>query len=192
MTRKVLPGNFVAANDSYNLVGLQIPPFIHYRVTGYFEIANGNTATTFPLIIPSPNATDPAKTYAAGWTVPIGAYVTRYAYRLPTTNTDGATVTVGGTTGHELILGPSLDDTAGATITAASSAFAGGTARRDVWAPTVVSGSALAILLRVANGSGAAGAAPTVSAGKIRIPAEICYAVPDDVITLDEIPNGNV
>ncbi|WP_017302605.1 hypothetical protein [Nodosilinea nodulosa] len=189
MARKIFPGNYVNNQDSYDPVALAIPPFLRYRICGYFEIKNGNTDTTFSLIIPSVNNTDPNKTFPSGWTIPVGSYVMRYAYRLPSTNTDGEAVTVGGTNSHELILGPDLDDTKGGTIVAASSTFAAGTAKLDVFSPTKTTG-ALAIKLRVADGSGAAGAAPSVSKGTVRIPAEIVYAVSDDVITLEEIPNG--
>lgn len=191
MVRKILPGNYVNINDSYNPVGVANPPFVRFRICGFAEIGPDNTAITFPLVIPSVNNTDPDKKFPAGFTIPAGAYVLRYGFRVPDVNTDGDEgVTLSGTNGHQLILGPSLVAAAGATIAAASNKFGVGPIALDARSPSIL-GSPASILLRVANGAGAAGVAPVSSKGTLRLPWEIIYEIPDDVINLEHIPNGN-
>lgn len=197
MAQFIYMGNFTSPLDSLTPIGVFEPPFYTYRIVGYVDIPSTNTLSQFDLVTPSVNARDPDRVYTGGLTIPTGAWVRRRAIRIPSTNTAGRAATLVGTTGDRLVLGTgNTDSAAGNMVQAASSSFASGPYRVDVFNPTALA-SPLALRLFVANtGNTAAGTAPTVStggttSGTIRVLWEVVYQAPSEVVTIDEIPNGN-
>lgn len=190
MARKIYPGNFVSVQDSYDPTGLLLPPFLYYRVCGTVDISSTNTTTKFTLTIPSANNTDPNKTFPTGFRVPTGAFLLRKGFRIPTTNLDGEVATLVGTNTDKLFVGSAVSETGAHVCTAGSDKYASGGYALDALAPNALGGDA-DMFLWVANAAGnAAGTAPTASKGTMRLVWDVVYAMADEVITLDEIPNG--
>jgi len=197
MTKKIFPGNYVNYLSSYQGQPIVAKPGLAYsHVIGYAKIGAA-AATSFDVIIPSPDKRpdDKPRPDIVGLVIPTGVWLYRLGLRVVDVRkeADRGTARSGivAVNGNRLKLASAVAETD--TIAAAAAATPGITASGLTFAPGQVSRlqalaapvlTTSAITLRVLVDNGTTGAGTAISSaepGGSYVVAEACYFKADDV-----------
>ena len=197
MTKKIFPGNYVNYLSSYQGQPIVAKPGLAYsHVIGYAKIG-GTAATSFDVIIPSPDKRpdDKPRPDIVGLVIPTGVWLYRLGLRVVDVRkeADRGTARSGivATNSDRLKLASAVGviDTITATtagspgVVAASTTFAPGAVRRlEALAVPVLTTHAITLKVFVDNDGTAAGTAiSSAEPGGSYVVAEACYFKADDV-----------
>jgi len=207
MAKSIYPGNYVNRLSSYQgQPVIALPGRAYYHLTGYALVTSAG-ATSFDVIIPSPDlrADDKPRANITGLVVPVGAKVYQLGIRVPDMRKDRGvgTATSGlvGTNTNRLKLASAVGTTATGQIAAtalgtdssavavASTTVAPVQSAFGAITPVAITGSALTLKVYVTDSTGTAAGSNLTSTqtGGTPIIVEVAYYLDDDIADLNEV-----
>lgn len=207
MAKSIYPGNYVNRLSSYQgQPVIALPGRAYYHLTGYALVTSAG-ATSFDVIIPSPDlrADDKPRANITGLVVPVGAKVYQLGIRVPDLRKDRGvgTATSGlvGTNTNRLKLASAVGTTATGQIAAtalgtdssavavASTTVAPVQSAFGAITPVAITGSALTLKVFVTDSTGTAAGSNLTSTqtGGTPIIVEVAYYLEDDIADLNEV-----
>lgn len=207
MAKSIYPGNYVNRLSSYQgQPVIALPGRAYYHLTGYALVTSAG-ATSFDVIIPSPDlrADDKPRANITGLVVPVGAKVYQLGIRVPDLRKDRGvgTATSGlvGTNTNRLKLASAVGTTATGQIAAtalgtdssavavASTTVAPVQSAFGAITPVAITGSALTLKVFVTDSTGTAAGSNLTSTqtGGTPIIVEVSYYLEDDIADLNEV-----
>lgn len=207
MAKSIYPGNYVNRLSSYQgQPVIALPGRIYYHLTGY-ALVTSTGATSFDVIIPSPDlrTDDKPRANITGLVVPVGAKVYQLGIRVPDMRKDRGVGTAAsglvGTNTNRLKLASAVGTTATGQIAAtalgtdssavavASTTVAPVQSAFGAITPVAITGSALTLKVFVTDSTGAAAGSnlSSTQTGGTPIIVEVAYYLEDDIADLNEI-----
>lgn len=204
MAKKIYPGNYVNRLSSYQgQPAVCVPGRVYYHITGY-ALVSATGATSFDVIIPSPDkrGDDKPRADIVGLTLPAGANVYYLGVRVPDMRKDrGVGTALSGLVGtntdrikladavaNDNVLTSTTLSTNSASIAVASTTVAPVAASKSVITPVALSG-AETLKVYVTNSSGTAAGSTLTSSltGGTPIICEVAYYLDDAVAELNDV-----